>query len=151
MGGAAPPRAPEIGPKAGRADSPLVPSHPRAGLGELWSSRRTALLWAIVEAHGGKGRAHGSVSYWARRAGSYQRGHLAACPRTSAPAQFNGHCPPAPLFRRRPLPAGSRRGRVAGNRNAEASLAWGPILGARLRPQSVGWVGEPECLLLEKR
>lgn len=42
----------------------------------------------------------------AQRAGSYLRGQLAARPCASAPAQFNGHCPPAPLFGRRPLPAG---------------------------------------------
>lgn len=84
---------------------------------------RAALRWATVEAHGEKGRTRGSVSYWARRAGSYQRGQLAACPRTSAPAQFNGHCPPAPLFRRRLLPAGPSRGRAAGNQDAEATLA----------------------------
>lgn len=46
---------------------------------------------------------------------SYQRGQLVVCPCASAPAQFNGHCPPAPLFRRRPLPAGLGWGRQAGN------------------------------------
>lgn len=50
-----------------------------------------------------------------RGAGSYQRGQLAACPFASAPAQFNGHCPPVPLFRRRPLPAGLGWGGPAGN------------------------------------
>lgn len=52
-------------------------------------------------------------------AGSYQRGQLAACPCASAPAQFNGHCPPAPLFRRRPLPAGPGWGERAETPRAE--------------------------------
>lgn len=46
---------------------------------------------------------------------SYQRGQLVACPCASAPAQFNGHCPPASLFRRRPLPEGLGWGWRAGN------------------------------------
>lgn len=46
---------------------------------------------------------------------SYQCGQLVACPCASAPAQFNGHCPPAPLFRRRRLPAGLGWGGQAGN------------------------------------
>lgn len=82
-----------------------------------------------------------------RGAGSYQRGQLAACPCASAPAQFNGHCPPAPLFRRRPLPAGLGWGRRAETLrrgpDAEAAPAWGQ----RRRPLpwgARGWASEPE-------
>lgn len=61
-----------------------------------------------------------SLAGRARGAGSYQHQQLAGCPCASAPAQFNGHCPPAPLFRRRPLPAGLGWGARAGNAPSRA-------------------------------
>lgn len=68
---------------------------------------------------------------------SYQRGQLVACPCASAPAQFNGHCPPAPLFRRRPLPAGLGWGGRQETLRAEAQTPrppWALGRGLRARP-----------------
>lgn len=90
---------------------------------------------------GGPGRAEPGVRPRAGRRGAepYQRGQLAARPCASAPAQFNGHCPPAPLFRRRPLPAGTAWDGRAGNapsRGPDAEAA--PARGQRRRPPAPG-------------
>lgn len=97
-----------------------------------------------------KGQAESGVRPRAgcRGAGSYQRGQLVACPCASAPAQFNGHCPPAPLFRRRPLPAGPGWGRRAETLRAEAQTTRPPQPGVRGdgHPSGAlwGWGSEPE-------
>lgn len=62
---------------------------------------------------------------------SYQRGQLVACPCASAPAQFNGHCPPAPLFRRRHFLRGWAGAGGQETLRAEAQIPRPPQLGVR--------------------
>lgn len=149
LGGAAPPRAPEIGPKAGRADLPLVPNHPRSGLSEPWSSRRTTV--------GYRGSA------WWEGARAPFRVLLGPARRLLSARASGGLSPherPSPI--QWPLSAGPfvqeaatscRTEKGAGGRKPKCGgqpclvLSWG--LGSVRSP--VGWMGEPEFLLLEKR